>query len=164
MGLGYVPHFVQTLSCDSLSLLAQTNHALPALREYFLASCGVLGKSPAFLSRQSLLLDPSHFHAAMCSQSQSLCLLGEWCKAHLLVQADRKKAALKDGSWVAYFFRRFQCPCLTNESPEAVWVVISSWEQLSAVLLWLFSPWIQNFSSRFLTQIYFKASSIITYF
>lgn len=104
----------------------------------------------------------SCFHATVCWQSQSLCLLEEWCKAHLLAQAGRKKAAFKEGLWVACFFQRLQCPCLTSESPEAIWVVISYWQQLSAVLLWLFSPCIQAFRSRFCTQRYFKESSVTT--
>lgn len=106
--------------------------------------------------------NPSCFHAAVWWQSQSLCLLGEWCKAHLLAQADRKKAAFKEGLWVACFFQSVReffrcCPEFFNVH---VWRVNlqkqHEWSfptgSSSEVLLWLFSPCIQAFSSRFRTQ------------
>lgn len=43
-----------------------------------------LGRAWPFSAGSPCFWNYFHFHAAMCSQSQSLCLLGEWCKAHLI--------------------------------------------------------------------------------
>lgn len=104
MGLRCVTHFVQSLSCDS--------HCLPKLIMSFLVSLVLIlllfctsmnvfwllmlssGRAWPFSVDSPHFWNPSCFHTAMCWQSWSLCLLREWCKAHLLVQADREKSSL----------------------------------------------------------------------
>lgn len=95
------------------------------LSEYFWLLVVSSGRARPFSADSPSFWNPSHFHTAMCSQSQSLCLLGEWCKAHLLVRADRKKNCLE--GWLVgclYFPEVSMSVCLTSESPEAIWVVI----------------------------------------
>lgn len=115
MDLKCATYFVSTLSCHIQLLLAKQTMIFPVswviILLMFCTSANVFwflvvssGRVWPFSADSPHFWNPSCFHAAVCWQSQSLCLLEEWCKAHLLAQADRKKAVFKDGLWVALFF------------------------------------------------------------
>lgn len=67
------------------------------------------GLSPWTAFTSGILLAPSQQHA----NKACLCFSGGMMQGRLLAQADRKKAAFKDGWWVTLcFFQRFLHVCL----------------------------------------------------